>query len=298
MALVVERWSGDPPPPELSRALRQYDAGRWRDAPVVFLQETGSTNDVALQAAADGAPDGTCVIARTQTAGRGRRGRAWVSPPGAGLYFSAVIRPPAGLESHERKANAGNLPAPSTLVTLMAAVAAVEAVTAATGFTPTIKWPNDLIVERGRTPASGQWERRKLGGILAEGALSDGALQQVVVGIGINLAPGAYPAEVAGIATNLEAEVGRPVDGFAVFAACRAALAREAGALFADAADDLLQRWRAHAPSAVGGRVAWMDGSHRATGVTAGLSVGGALIVEPDLGGAPVHLVAGEVEWA
>jgi BirA family biotin operon repressor/biotin-[acetyl-CoA-carboxylase] ligase len=184
------------------------------------------------------------------------------------------------------------------LVTLMAAVAVVDALSASAGFTPTIKWPNDLVVERGRTPASDRWERRKLGGILAEGALSHGVLEQVVVGIGINVAPGAYPPEVTGMATCVEAETGRPVDAFEVFAACRASLARERARLFAGGGGDLLRRWRLHAPSAEGARVAWREGARRHTGLTAGLSATGALIVVDDEGGERRHLVAGEVEWA
>lgn len=299
MARVVRRWSGDPWPADLARALASHDAGVWREAPVVFLHETGSTNDVALRAAADGAPDGTSVLALAQTAGRGRRGRAWASPSGAGLYFSVVIRPPAGPTAAPDSHPHGEGPGPAGLLTLMAAVAAVEAIGTAAGFTPTIKWPNDLIVERDAPQVGVPRLRRKLGGILTEGAVSDGALQHAVVGIGINLAPGAYAADVARLATNLEEEVGHPVDAFAVFAACRAALARECGRLFEGETNGLLRRWLAHAPSAVGVRVAWRAGESRATGLTAGLSPTGALVVQPDDPGAPaVHLVAGEVEWA
>lgn len=296
MPSVVNRWSGDPAPAGLVRALAAHDAGPWRDAPVVFLHETGSTNDVALQAAAAGAPDGASVLARMQTAGRGRRGRTWQSPAGAGLYFSVIVRPPAAA-LHSPAGPSGDLPGPATLLTLMAAVAGVEAITVATGLTPTIKWPNDLIVERGRTADSGRWDRRKLAGILTEGALASGEFQQVVVGIGVNLAPGAYPPEVAAVATNLEAELGHPVDGFEVFAACRAALARESISLFAGGSADLLARWRRAAPSSMGARVAWHEDDRRRSGVTAGLSDTGALLVAPDDGGPRVALVAGDVEW-
>ena len=296
MPSVVNRWSGDPAPPGLLRALAAHDAGPWRDAPVVFLHETGSTNDVALQAAAAGAPDGSSVLARMQTAGRGRRGRTWQSPAGAGLYFSVIVRPPAAALGAQPGA-ASDQPGPATLLTLMAAVAVVDAIAAVTGLAPTIKWPNDLIVERGREAGRGRWDRRKLAGILAEGALASGELQQVVIGIGVNLAPGAYPPEVAAVATSLEAELGRPVDGFEVFAACRAALARESVSLFAGGSADLLARWRRAAPSSVGARVAWHDGDRRLSGVTAGLSDTGALLVTPDDGGPRVALVAGDVEW-
>jgi BirA family biotin operon repressor/biotin-[acetyl-CoA-carboxylase] ligase len=297
MPSVVNRWSGDPAPPGLARALALRDAGPWRDAPVLFLLETGSTNDVALRAAADGAPDGTCVLALKQTAGRGRRGRTWQSPAGAGLYFSPIVRPPA-TALHAQEAGApGDLPGPAALLTLMAAVACVEAITAATGLAPTIKWPNDLIVDRGVDPATGRWERRKLAGILAEGAVSGDAVQQIVLGIGINLTAAAYPPDVAAIATSLEAETGRPPDFFVLFAACRAALARETASLFAGDVAGLLRRWRAHAPSAEGVRVAWEQHGVRRTGTTAGLDPTGALAVVADDGRREL-LVAGEVTWA
>lgn len=281
-------------PRALDDALRSTDAGAWTGAPVVFLDEVGSTSDEALRAAAAGAADGACVVARAQTAGRGRRGRTWASPPGAGLYCSFVIRP------HETAGAPapGEIAGPAMLITLMAAVAAVDALTRAAGFTPTIKWPNDIIVERGRVPQSPRWERRKLGGILAEAAVSGDALQHVVVGIGLNLARAAYPPEVAALATSVEAETGRPGDFFGVFAACRAALAHERAALFTGGAADLRRRWRAHAPSAVGALVAWQHEGRRLTGLTAGLDDSGALLVDPEDGGPRRHLVAGEVEWA
>ena len=113
------------------------------------------------------APEGAVVIADAQTAGRGRHGRTWVSPPAAGLYLSTVLEPPGTMLS---------------LVTIAAGVAAADGIEAATGLSPSLKWPNDIQVGS-----------RKLGGLLAERAGEDG----VILGVGINVLPAAYPADVA-----------------------------------------------------------------------------------------------------
>ncbi len=108
------------------------------------------------------------VIAETQTAGRGRRGRRWFSPPGSGLYVSLVLAPARARLAPERA---------TALVTLAAGVALAEAIETATGLRPDIKWPNDLLVGP-----------RKVAGILAEGvAGSSRTIASIVVGYGINV---------------------------------------------------------------------------------------------------------------
>lgn len=130
------------------------------------LDETGSTSDVAKQRAADGAPDGTAVTAKTQSGGRGRRGREWISPPG-NLYVSVVLRPACA-------------PLVAATLSFVAALAAAETVAA---FVPTpdqvrCKWPNDILVDG-----------RKIAGILLESSISHEQLTEwVVLGVGINLA--------------------------------------------------------------------------------------------------------------
>jgi BirA family transcriptional regulator, biotin operon repressor / biotin---[acetyl-CoA-carboxylase] ligase len=177
-------------PVELDRAL---DAAASRLGPftrVEFLPETGSTNDIALHRAHDGAPHGTVVVADMQTAGRGRRGRAWHSPPEAGVYLSAVLR---------AEAWAGAL----SLLTLAAGVAVARAIGSATGLAVELKWPNDVVIGR-------PW--RKLAGILSETAAATPRVDAVVVGIGVNVRGGSFPPEIAHRATALEIELGRPVD--------------------------------------------------------------------------------------
>lgn len=140
-----------------------------------------STNTEALKHARQGADEGLCIVAREQTAGRGRHGRTWVSNPDAGLYLSIVLRP---------KIESRYLP----LITLMTGVAVHDAL-AEFGIDADIKWVNDLLVDE-----------KKICGILAETA--DTTLgTAVVVGIGINITSANFPPEIAGSAASIEEEL-------------------------------------------------------------------------------------------
>ena len=273
-----------PPPPAFLAALAAEAAHPWADAPVIYFDETTSTNDVALRLASEGAVEGTSVVALAQTAGRGRRGRTWTSPPGAGVYFTVILRP-SPTASGEGGA--------SSRLTLIAAVAAADAIERVSGVSPQIKWPNDLVIDRGRD-AHGAWQRRKLAGILTEGAVAGGAIQHVVVGIGINLEPTNYPPDVA--ATSLAAEAGGNPGPARVFAACRARLAIEHANWRASGWADIAHRWRERSPSSEGYRVRWADASHEIEGVSAGLDPDGALRIT-DATGRLHRIVSGEVLW-
>jgi BirA family biotin operon repressor/biotin-[acetyl-CoA-carboxylase] ligase len=257
---------------------------------VVYVPETGSTNDVAASLAGQGAPEGTVVFADAQTRGRGRSGHTWFSPPMAGLYVSVLLRPAdvvyGGAEAP---------PAWTGLLTLAAGVALADGLEAATGLRLDIKWPNDIVAadRRGSRTADRRW--RKIAGILAEGHTVQGVLRHVVVGYGINILPAAYPPEIADRASSLETELGRPVDRPAVLIETLAALGREYAALRAGGSASLLARWRDRAPSATGAEVSWHDAGRELVGLTAGIDDEGALLVSRD--GAAVALRAGEVTW-
>lgn len=146
-----------------------------------------STNDRAKELARLGAPEGTTVIARSQTAGRGRLGRSFHSPEGSGLYMSVILRPrcPASALMH---------------LTCAAAVAACDAVEKTAGIRPGIKWINDLTLKG-----------KKLGGILTELSFGPDALvDYAVVGIGINCAHTEedFPQELQGLACSLRSVTG------------------------------------------------------------------------------------------
>lgn len=266
----------EPLPPDLAAALRLTAARRGRfGEPLVFFPETTSTNDVAGKLAERGAAEGTAVVALAQTAGRGRFGREWFSPPGAGLYVSVICR--------------DHVAAP--YLTLAGGVAVAEGIRAATGLPVQIKWPNDVVIPDG----GARGRLRKLAGILAEASSGADGLHHVVLGFGINLRPAAYPPAIADRASSLEAELGRPVDGGAVLAETLAALADLLGRLAAGSAGAVLDRWRALAPSARGAPVSWDTAAGPRSGVAAGIADDGALLVR--VGDRTERIISGELRW-
>lgn len=145
-----------------------------------------STNDVLKEMALNGAKEGTVVISREQTAGKGRKGRSFYSPADTGLYMSILLRPDF-------------TPQQTALFTPMAAVAVVEALESLTGKKIDIKWINDLLLNG-----------KKICGILTEASIvSDGSrMEYVIVGIGVNLTDPqtGFPLELADVAGSLEIE--------------------------------------------------------------------------------------------
>ena len=195
--------------------------------------------------------------------------------------------------SGRRRARLQIDPGATSRITLLAAVAAAEAVERASGVAPQIKWPNDLVIDRGRG-TDGAWQRRKLAGILTEASVSAGRIQHVVVGIGVNLKATNYPPDVA--ATSLESECGRDPGAAAVFAACRAGLANEYTKWLAGGWADIARRWRGRSPSSEGFHVRWADVSRTIEGVSAGLDDEGALRIT-DAEGRVHRILSGEVLW-
>lgn len=173
-----------PYPQEILAGLQTKVFGR----KALFLRETASTNEDAKKLGAEGWPEGTIVAAENQTAGRGRLGRAWMTPPG-GLWFSMVTRPALPLSG------LGPL-------TIVAALALSRAVESETGVAPAIKWPNDLVVGGA-----------KLSGILAEtsGELDRAVLTIIGVGLNVNQEAGDFPPALRGKAVSLRMILGREV---------------------------------------------------------------------------------------
>jgi BirA family biotin operon repressor/biotin-[acetyl-CoA-carboxylase] ligase len=278
---MVERSDRRPDtlPDDLAAALRRAGPrmGRLGER-VLYFSSIGSTNDVAGRLAENHDAEGAVVIADAQTAGRGRRGHTWFSPPGSGLYISLVLAP--ALAPH-------SVPRVVSLLTLMAGVAIAEAIEHISGLRADIKWPNDLLVGR-----------RKLAGILAEAVARPGAapgVGEVVLGYGVNVSPAAYPAALADRVTSLESELGRAVDRATLAAETIAAIGGRYADLLACRFDAILDAWRGRAPASRGARVWWDAPGGVQSGTTEGIDDDGALLVRSASG--VERIVSGEVRW-
>jgi BirA family transcriptional regulator, biotin operon repressor / biotin---[acetyl-CoA-carboxylase] ligase len=245
---------------------------------ILYFPTIGSTNDAAMSRSASVSSErseGLVVVADAQTAGRGRRGHTWFSPPGSGLYVSVVLAPARARVDPARAV---------TLLTLTAGVALAEALEAATGLCVDLKWPNDLHVSR-----------RKLAGILAEAENPGSIAGSVIVGYGINVAATAFPPELRDRATSLESELGRTVDRPLVLVETLAALATRYQDLLDGRFDAILDAWRRRAPAASGSAVTWTTMAGPRSGVTAGIDDHGALLVR--VGDRVERIVSGEITW-
>ncbi len=167
--------------------LREALEGHTFGSRIHFFQSIDSTNTFARRLAEEAAPEGTLIISEEQTAGRGRRGRSWISPAGTGLWFSLILRPPL---SHPR----------ILLVTPLAAVAVAGALRKITGLSAGIKWPNDIVIDG-----------KKTAGILTELGTGERGGGYIIVGIGINVNTTSFPAEFRDRATSLRLCSGRRI---------------------------------------------------------------------------------------
>src|SRR6202142_2829122 len=151
------------------------------------FEQTTSTNDVVEKLAGDGVKEGVVVFAESQTRGRGRLGRKWISPAPKGLWFSVLLRPDMR-------------PQETTQLTVASATALLRAIESETGLQLEIKWPNDILI-RGK----------KVAGILTELSAELDKVRHIILGIGVavNQAAGEFPPELRKLATSLRIESGR-----------------------------------------------------------------------------------------
>ncbi len=215
-----------------------------------------STNLEAARRASEGAPEGLCVVAGEQTAGRGRLQRNWVSPKGAGLYFSILLRPRFEQSSWP-------------LLTLMSAIAVHDALLQACSLQSDIKWPNDILVNE-----------KKVCGILAE-TVETPAGRAVVVGIGVNLTKNSLPEELLTEATSVEAAAGQVQKLEVVLVALIEALGKYYARLKQpEGPDAIIHEWCARSSYGQGKKIRVLDGDESLTGTTRGLESDGSLRVE------------------
>ena len=225
------------------------------------FEQTTSTNDVIERLARDGVKEGVVVFAESQTKGRGRLGRTWVSPARKGLWFSVLLRPDLR-------------PQETTRLTVASATALRRAIQSNTGLEPEIKWPNDIVIHG-----------RKVAGILTELSAELDCVKHVILGIGVdvNLGANEFPTELRKTATSLRIEAGetisRPELATAILRELDHDYARVCGHGFAGVADE----WEAHCTT-IGRAVTIQIGGRRMRGRAESLDDDGALLLRTEHG--------------
>jgi len=223
---------------------------------IQVFEETTSTNDVMARLARGGVKEGVVVFAESQSHGRGRLGRRWISPPRKGLWFSVLMRPAIA-------------PQAATQLTIGAATALARAITLQCGIVPEIKWPNDILI-RGK----------KIAGILTEMSAEVDHLKEVILGIGIdvNLEAGEFPPALRKIATSIRIESGQMVDRAELAVAILRELDRDYDRIKRGEFDVVAEQWQEHCTT-IGSQVSIRVGERVIRGRAEALDADGALLL-------------------
>jgi len=225
------------------------------------FEQTTSTNDVIEKLARDGVREGVVVFAESQTGGRGRLGRKWISPARKGLWFSVLLRPELR-------------PQETTQLTVASATALRRAIQSETGLRPEIKWPNDILVGG-----------KKVAGILTELSAEPDKVRHVVLGIGVdvNLAAGDLPVEMRRTATSLKIESGEAVLRPALAVAALRALDEDYARVCAGQFPAVADEWEANCAT-IGRNVTVQIGDRKIRGYAESLDDAGALLLRTEHG--------------
>ncbi len=237
---------------------------------LVFHRSLDSTNTLAKELAAQGAPEGTLVLAEEQSEGKGRMGRRWVSPGYVNLLFSLLLRP------HIHKEQV-------FVTTMILALATIEAIKSRTGLTSTIKWPNDIFAEG-----------KKLGGILTEFSLRQEEIDYVVVGLGLNVNWSPHQTEgVSNLATSILAETGSRISRNDLLVALLRIFEVYYGEVLSGQIDEFYRTWN-EASMIIGRNVEIVSPIEKTHGRALRIDRSGALIIEDDAG-KEQRIISGEV---
>lgn len=225
------------------------------------FQETTSTSDVIERLAADGVREGVVVFAESQSKGRGRLGREWISPAGKGIWFSVLLRP--------------NLrPIEATQLTVAAATAVARAIESETRLMPQVKWPNDILLGS-----------RKVAGILTELSAEVDRVKHLILGVGLdaNFEEADFPERVRAAATSLRMELGRPVDRAGLAVAMLTELERDYARIRSGRFDAIATEWEALCTT-LGRQVSVRVGDRVLHGRAESLASDGALLLRTQHG--------------
>jgi BirA family biotin operon repressor/biotin-[acetyl-CoA-carboxylase] ligase len=225
------------------------------------FEQTTSTNDVVEKLARDGVKEGVVVFAESQTKGRGRLGRVWISPTRKGLWFSVLLRP--------------NLrPQETTQLTVAAATAVWRAINSVTGLRPEIKWPNDILLGG-----------KKVVGILTELSAEVDRVKHITLGVGVavNSTASELPLELRKIATSLRMELGKPVMRAELATAILRELDQDYACICSGRFPELADEWEEHCAT-IGKQVIVGIGERRVRGRAEALDDDGALLLRTEHG--------------
>jgi BirA family biotin operon repressor/biotin-[acetyl-CoA-carboxylase] ligase len=242
---------------------------KWLGKDIIYLVETDSTNTQAKRIGENGGKHGTIVVTDKQTAGKGRRGRGWISPPG-NTYFSILLYPDIKVDR-------------ASMITLVAAMAVAGAVEEYSRQEAFIKWPNDVVVNG-----------KKICGILTESSTDLEYIQYVVVGIGINCNQKDFDKDIADKATSVALEMGCDIVRGNLLARVFE-LFEKYYDLFMETEDlsKLKEEYNAHLIN-IGREVKIIDKDNEYVKKALGIDESGALIVE-DENGSRDYIISGEV---
>ena len=231
---------------------------KWAGKPIIYLRSVDSTNRYARALAADGAGQGTLVVADEQTAGRGRRGRGWLSPAGEGIFMTLILRP----QAH---------PSHVAQLSLQTAMAVARAISRVCEIDARIKWPNDIVCNG-----------KKVCGMLLEMNADEQSVHDVVAGIGINVHQKAFEGDIAKTASSLDLLTGRSVRRADVV---RAFLEEYevVDELAKQGSEALMNVYRQHSAT-LGQRVQVISATGSFTGTAKAVTDSGSLIVTDDDG--------------
>jgi BirA family biotin operon repressor/biotin-[acetyl-CoA-carboxylase] ligase len=255
------RLVGEPDALHADDLLARLGKGKIIGRDIRVFEQTTSTNDVIEKLARDGVREGVVVFAESQTHGRGRLGRKWLSPARKGLWFSILLRP--------------NLrPQEATRLTVASAVALRRAIVAETKLRPEIKWPNDILLGG-----------KKVCGILTEMSAEQDKVRYIILGIGldVNLNANELPADLKKIATSLKIETGETISRAALATTILSELDKVYAAIGAGKFSGIADEWEEHCAT-IGKNVTVQIGDRKIRGSAESLDDTGALLLRTEHG--------------
>ncbi len=224
---------------------------------IYYFDSVTSTMDVATELGLKNAAEGTLVVSESQTRGRGRLGRGWLSPKYKGIYFSLILRPKV-------------LPSQAPILTLLSAVSICEAVKETAGLDIRIKWPNDILLHN-----------KKLGGILTELNAEMDEVRFIVMGVGLNV--NNDKKNLMSTATSLKEEQGREINRIELLQGILGRIEANYSVFGKKGAHPVIEKWRKYNIT-LGRRVKVISHQAHCEGQAVDIDLDGGLLVRKDSG--------------